>query len=437
MSASNLTNAPGLDMDVNSLTLTGLLDIKDNSTMVYSMFIDNDNNYQIFGQNSNPTPAINPITILPSGEVIIPALSVPGGDVLSLITADGSGITATGTTNIVLSSGLVAGTNITLTPSVIVGNKTLTISATGNAGTVTSVTAGPGITVAGTASDPVITNAGVYSLTAGTNITLTGTAINPIISATGNAGTVTSVTAGTGISVTGTAPDPVINNTGVLSLTAGTNITLTGTATNPIISASGATGVNSVTSDTGSGILIGGTSADPKIYTDITGSNHIIITPSLIDTSINISNDLKVATINVLYTPTQNGSGILNSGYQYISGQTPPKQFFTLTAGLWLITFSGTISWNVFCTTPTIDLTLQDSTTNDVICASSFGGHSANYVTYFTNTMSVYTAGGNVCGLFVNWAAGSPFCQGVGNWTVKCQYVGSTQDPISSGTPYS
>jgi hypothetical protein len=49
---------------------------------------------------------------------------------------------------------------------------------------------------------------------------------------------VLSVLPGTGITVTGTAQNPVVNNAGVLSVTAGTGITLTGTAANPIVNAS-------------------------------------------------------------------------------------------------------------------------------------------------------------------------------------------------------
>lgn len=56
------------------------------------------------------------------------------------------------------------------------------------AATVTSITAGPGIAVTGTATVPIVTNTGVNSVTAGTNVTITGTATNPIISASGGGG---------------------------------------------------------------------------------------------------------------------------------------------------------------------------------------------------------------------------------------------------------
>jgi hypothetical protein len=61
-------------------------------------------------------------------------------------------------------------------------------------------------------------------------------------------GTVTSVSAGPGISISGN-PDvnPTVNNTGVLTVRAGTNITLGGSAQNPIINAVGSAGATGAT----------------------------------------------------------------------------------------------------------------------------------------------------------------------------------------------
>lgn len=134
----------------------------------------------------------------------------------------------------------------------------------GGGGTVTSVTAGTGITMTGTATDPIVNNAGVLSVTAGTNVTLGGTAANPIINASGGGGgTVNSITAGTGIAVGGTATVPIVSNTGVIGITAGTNVTLGGTAANPIINASGGGGVASVTA--GGHAVVTGTLTNPIV----------------------------------------------------------------------------------------------------------------------------------------------------------------------------
>jgi len=100
---------------------------------------------------------------------------------------------------------LVAGTNVTLSPSTGFGQE-VTVNAT-------------------QVPD------GVQTITAGTGVSLTGTIVDPIINNTG----VLSVSAGTGISTSGTPSAPVINNAGVLSVSAGTNISITGTATAPIV----------------------------------------------------------------------------------------------------------------------------------------------------------------------------------------------------------
>lgn len=123
---------------------------------------------------------------------------------------------------------------------------------------------------------------GVGSVTAGTGITLTGTASDPIINNSG----VLSVSAGTGITATGTASAPIINNAGVLSLTAGTAITLSGTASAPVVNNNGVTSLagtaNQITASAGTGAV---TLSVPSVFvgpgsvsatTDLTGAGLII-----------------------------------------------------------------------------------------------------------------------------------------------------------------
>lgn len=99
-------------------------------------------------------------------------------------------------------------------------------------GTVTSVNAGTGISITGTATDPVVNNTGVLSfVTVNTGLTNIGSATAVQLQFNGTQ----SVTAGTGISLTGTFQNPVVNNTGVLTVTAGSRVSLTGTAANPVI----------------------------------------------------------------------------------------------------------------------------------------------------------------------------------------------------------
>lgn len=80
------------------------------------------------------------------------------------------------------------------------------IPGTPGTGTVNSITGGTGIAVTGTASVPIVTNTGVTSVTAGSGITIAGTT-TPTITNNG----VTSVTAGTGVAITGTPNAPIVS----------------------------------------------------------------------------------------------------------------------------------------------------------------------------------------------------------------------------------
>lgn len=99
-------------------------------------------------------------------------------------------------------------------------------------GLVTSVTAGTGISVTGTASAPIVNLSGTVltGLTAGTGITLTGTSSVPIVNISGSV--VTGITAGTGITVTGSAPSPTVALTSSSMTIGGQSISLGGTTTN-------------------------------------------------------------------------------------------------------------------------------------------------------------------------------------------------------------
>jgi len=94
--------------------------------------------------------------------------------------------------------GVTAGGGITITDSGTVIT---------NSGVIT-LTAGPGISITGTAQAPIVANSGVLTVTAGTGVALTGTATNPIISSTSSAA---SIVAGEGIIITGLPNTPIIN----------------------------------------------------------------------------------------------------------------------------------------------------------------------------------------------------------------------------------
>lgn len=92
------------------------------------------------------------------------------------------------------------------------------------ANVVFGVTAGEGISIGGTAENPVITNTGVTKITGGANISVSGTTGTGdlTISATG---LFTGVTAGAGITVTPDGATSTIANAGVIQLVDGTGTT--------------------------------------------------------------------------------------------------------------------------------------------------------------------------------------------------------------------
>jgi hypothetical protein len=177
----------------------------------------------IAGTNISLVPSVSntSITINASGG---------GGGIASVSSAVGSGIEATTTGSAVsLTSGLVAGTGISLVPSGV--NKNLTIN---NTQTITSAI-GSGITATTTGASTALT----ANITAGNGISITPSGANTSKQIS-NSG-VLSVIAGTGISVNQATGNTTITNTGLMGLTsanAGANIVISGTASAPIISAS-------------------------------------------------------------------------------------------------------------------------------------------------------------------------------------------------------
>jgi hypothetical protein len=134
---------------------------------------------------------------------------------------------------------------------------------------ITGIVGGPGITVTGPPTAPIITNTGVRTVTAGTGVTNTGTATDPVLN---NAG-VLSVVGGIAIGVSGATGNVTIDNNGVRTLTVQDGIGFTGasTNTNPIIFNSG---VRSITA--GAGVTLGGTANDPVINAGVGTTTTIV-----------------------------------------------------------------------------------------------------------------------------------------------------------------
>jgi hypothetical protein len=346
----------------------------------FAVKVDGEGNLQFYNR-SGASDVANPITIAPNGEVTIPSLSVPGADVLSVTSGTGSGINAVGTTNVNLTSALIAGDGITLTPST--SDTGLVIASSGISGvaTVDDGGNGCGITIGGTTADPTVS---------------------------------TNLVAGSGIVLTPSTSDTGI----VISATGG----------------GGGGGVNSVADGgDGCGITIGGTAADPTVETNLVAGNHIVLTPNVGDTGLQIGTDGKVPVVLVQYLPTI-GSGLVNGGYQTISGTS--SQYFTLTAGLWAIDLSGSFLWNNSTSCFALQINLQQQTSNSIVTAWTFPAWNASYALNVGGTNFVYTPTTIVVGLFIGWPMGDAYCNGVSTLNVRCCFLGNTQDPLSTGTPY-
>ena len=346
---TDVNDGPGISTDINGTTLTinneGVLSVTSSSPIVATTTNGNvtlsgpniltdvvsGTGISITGSGNTRTIANAGIVSLTNGLNTVVTQVTPGvwkvdssggggGTITSL--TEGAGIDITnplGPNPTITNSGVLSiqdGPNIV--PDVNAGNVTLSLQ-----NVVFSVTAGSGITVGGTATNPTIANSGVISLQNGTGTTVqnvgggvwqvnaTGTAgvtkiiagsnvsITPVsgtgevtINAAGGGGggNITEIKSGAGITVnSGTGPVTTITNNGVLSLTAGTNTSITGTANNPVINSVGS--LNSLKS--GKGISI----------TGATGPEATIVNTGVVGL---------VAGANVTVQETATGSGIFN-----------------------------------------------------------------------------------------------------------------------------
>jgi len=345
----------------------------------------------------------------------------------------------------------------------------------GVSGVVISVTAGPGISITGTASNPIINNTGVLSVTANTGISNTGTASNPILISTATltseptgvstfsavstnnvnptafvlktvtqgsnisivssgtdlafsvTGVVLSVAAGTGISITGTATNPIVNNTGVISLTANTGISNTGTATNPVLISTATLTSEPTGVSTFSVVSTNNVNPTSFVLKTITQGSNLTITPTGTDLSISVSGVVLsvsggsgISITGTATNPIVNNAGVLsvtagtgmaNSG----TAQNPVLDntgVLTFTAGTG-ISNTGTPTNPIVNNTGVLSISVTSGITNtgtasnpilnntttlvsEPAAGSSYSVVSSNSVNPTTLTTKTITAGTNV-----------------------------------------
>jgi len=318
---------------------------------------------------------------------------VPTSGSANVSSTTGSGIVVSGGS--VLSSGLVAGSNITLTPDSSFGGKGLRIDAGGGGGGLASITSsnGSGINVAQVGANANLTSA----LVAGQGIALTPSPSTKNLTIT-NTQTVASAGTGSGINAT------VVGNQTNLSanLTAGPGVVLTPSGINSSIQVSAPAAATAVQSITAGANITTTSGTTPTV-----GLASDVVLPLNGSLSIN-RNAGALSSADAL--EAWNAAG---NGYFYVSGTDGSIGHWNITGGLpgysdWFIQPNGnSILSTLTCNTAlnvqgvaTIDsitstgpATVGSLTSTGVVSAGSYTSNGTLAITGAASTGALTTSG--------------------------------------------
>jgi hypothetical protein len=297
---------------------------------------------------------------------------VPGGSGTANVSSTaGSGIVVTSSS--LLSSGLVAGTNISLTADPAFGGKGLRIDASGGGGGLATVSSsnGSGINVSQVGANANLTSA----LVAGTGIALTPSSTTKVLTVS-NTQTVASAGNGSGINAT------VVGNQTNLStnLIAGAGVAITPSGLNSSINISSPAAASAVQSITGSTNIAttGGTTPTVSLVPDV-------VLPLNGSLSINrTAGPLSPADLLEVW----NAAG---TGYHYV-GAAGDVGFWNIAGGL-----PGVSEWDI---SPAGDAFLSTLTTSGLATVNSLFSNGAATVGSLTSSGVVsagsYTSNGTL-----------------------------------------
>jgi len=346
-------------------------------------------------------------------------------DLVNITTANGSGLTNGGknatTGAIPLAVNLTAGNaGITIVPSV-----STTGVAINNAGVLGITSANAGLTLGGTAQNPILTPA-VASIVGGTGITTTNVGGTQTITNAGVVG-ISSANAGTNITITGTPTVPIISASAGSSLTPGTGIAING----GVVSNTGVVSLNTTNGNGNAGVLVGGTATVPVFSNtySVFGTNNNIGCGITVGAKTNSAG----TQFQTLQSALVAGSGItLTPSLTNPNIQIDNAGVRTLTAGTGItITGSGN--------TPTISavagfpgLTSANNGTNisitgtanaPIISAISTGGQNPSSIYDPILQQLTYSPGGDTTSIanfgvkFIGGTVNTATTAGANNWT--------------------